>query len=131
MWWWSSEEGGGDSGVDGDVEAGGVAEVAGAEDVDGVGDVFGEDFAFEEGALGVVLAEVFFVDAVDGGPFRAPAAGEDAGAADHPVGVDAVDFDPMLTQLGGEEPDLVGLVGFGRGVGDVVRPAKTEFLEEM
>ena len=98
-----------------------MAEVGGAEDVDGVGDVFGEDFAFQQGALGVVLAEVFFVDAVDRGAFGAPAAGEDAGAADDAVGVDAVDLDPVLAEFGGEQPDLVGLVGFGGGVGDVVR----------
>ena len=87
---------------------------------DGVGAVLGQDLALEQRALGVELAEVLLVDAVDGGALRAPAAGEDAGAADDAVGVDAVDLDAVLAELGGQQPHLVGLVGLHRGVGDVV-----------
>lgn len=63
----SSKEGGGDAGVDGDVQPGGVAEVARAEHEHRVGHVLGKYFALEQGALGVVLAEVLLVDAVHGG----------------------------------------------------------------
>ena len=91
-------------------------------------DVFRQDLALEQGALGVVLAQVLLVDAVDGGAFGAPAAGEDPGAADDAVGVDPVDPDAVLAQFGGEEPDLVRLVGFGRGVGDVVRAGEDGVL---
>ena len=59
---------------------------------------------------------------------RAPAAGEDARAADDAVGVDAVDPDAVLAELGGEQPDLVGLVGLGRAVGDVVRAGEDGVL---
>src|SRR6478609_9659981 len=115
----SSQEGGGDAGVDGDVQPGGLREVTGGERVHGVADVVGQDLLAEQGALGVVGAEVFFLDAVDGGAGGAPAGGEDPGPADHPVRVDPVDPDPVLTEFRGEQPDLVGLVGLGGGVGDV------------
>ena len=45
---------------------------------DGVGDVLGQHLALEQGALGVVLAQVLLVHAVDRGALGAPAAGEDA-----------------------------------------------------
>ena len=61
----------------------------------GVGDVLGQHLALEQGALGVVGAELLLRHAVDGGALGAPAAGEDAGAADHAVGVDAVDPDAV------------------------------------
>ena len=92
---------------------------------DGVGDVVGQHLALEQGPLGVVLAEFLLGDAVDGGPFGAPAAGEDPGAADDAVGVDPVDPDLVLAELGGEQPHLVGLVGLGGAVGDVVRARRT------
>ena len=95
--------------------------VAEQSDGDGVGDVLGEHLALEQRPLGVERAELVLGDAVDGGALGAPAAGEDAAAADDAVGVDAVDPDAVLAELGGEQPDLVGLVGLGRAVGDVVR----------
>src|SRR5215216_2615017 len=87
-----------------------------------LGHVLGQDLPLEQGPLGVVLAQVLLLDAVDPGPVGPPAAGEDARPADHPVGVDAVDADPVLAELGGEEADLVGLGRLGRGVGDVLGP---------
>src|SRR5581483_2110934 len=120
----SSQEGGGYPGVDGDEQAGGERQVWSAEGVYGGGGVFGEDFAAEEGACGVVGAEVLFGDAVEGGALGAPAAGEDAGAADDAVGVDAVDPDAVLAEFGGQEPYLVGLAGFGGAVGEVGGPGE-------
>ncbi len=88
---------------------------------DGVGDVVGQHLALEQRALGVERAELVLGDAVDGGTLGAPAAGEDAAALHDAVGVDAVDPDAVLAELGGEQPDLVGLVGLDGAVGDVVR----------
>src|SRR5206468_3872719 len=65
---------------------------------------------------------------VDGGALGAPAPGEDPGAADHAVGVDAVDPDAVLAEFGGQQPHLVGLVGLGRAVRDVVRPGEQAVL---
>jgi hypothetical protein len=79
------------------VQAGGVGELGGGEDRGGVGHVLRQDLALEEGPLGVVLAELLFLHTVDSGALGAPPAGEDAGAADHAVGVDAVDPDAVLT----------------------------------
>ena len=95
---------------------------------DGVGDVLRQHLALEQGALGVELAEVLLLDAVDRGALGAPAAGEDAGALDHAVGVDAVDLDAVLAELGGQQPHLVGLVGLGRAVRDVVGPGEERVL---
>ena len=101
---------------------------AGAEHEDGVGHVLRQHLALEQGALGVVLAQILLGDAVDRGPLGAPAAGEDARAADHAVGVDAVDLHTVLPELGGQQPDLVGLVGLGGRVGDVVRAGEDRVL---
>src|SRR5699024_1524253 len=98
------------------------------EGVGGGGDVFGEDFAAQDGALGVERAEVFLFDAVGGGAVGAPAGGEDARALHYPVGVDAVDLDSVWAQFDREEADLVGLVGLGGGVGDVVRAGEHRVL---
>src|SRR5664279_3441881 len=94
----------------------------------GVADVLGQHLLAQQGALGVVGAEVLFLDAVHGGPGRAPAGGEDPGAADHAVGVDPVHPHPVLAELRREEPDLVGLIGLRRRVGDVVRAGEHRIL---
>ena len=44
------------------------------------------------------------------------------------VGVDPVDADAVLAELGGEQPHLVRLVGLGRAVGDVVRSGEHAVL---
>src|SRR5699024_6264215 len=56
-----------------------------------------------------------------GRPLGAPTAGEDARATHDAVGVDAVDADTVRAQFGCKQAYLVGLVGLGGGVGDVVR----------
>src|SRR6478735_1187787 len=89
----SSEEGGGDAGVDGDVQAGGLGQIAGGEREQRGRDVLGQHLLAQQGALGVVGAQVLLLDPVHGGAGGAPAAGEDPGAADHAVRVDAVDPD--------------------------------------
>ncbi len=94
------------------------------------GDVLGQDLALEQRALGVELAELVLGDAVVRGALGAPALGEDARAADDAVGVDAVDPDAVLAELGREQPDLVGLVGLGRAVGDVVRAGEQRVLAD-
>src|SRR5690625_1820266 len=119
---------GGDSGVHGDVEAGGVGHVRDGGDVDGVGDVFGEHFSCQSGALRVGGAQVFFLDAVGRGAVGAPPGGEDTRALHHAVGVDAVDLDSVFTQFDGQQAHLVGLVGLGGGVGDVVGPGEHRVL---
>src|SRR3954447_25952258 len=124
----SSQEGSCDTGVDRDVQPGRVRHVRTAEHEHGVGTVLGQHLALEQGALGVELAEVLLLHAVDLGTLRAPAAGEDAGALDHAVGVHAVDLDAVLAELGREQPHLVGLVGLDRGVGDVVGPGEDGVL---
>ena len=94
----------------------------------GVGDVLGQHLALEQRALGVELAESSSSHAVDRGalapqpPAKMPEPLHDA------VGVDAVDPDAVLAELGGEQPHLVGLVGLGRGVGDVVRAGEDRVL---
>jgi hypothetical protein len=37
----------------------------------------------------------------------------------------------VLAELGGQQPDLVCLVGLGGGVRDVARAGETAFFEEM
>src|SRR5699024_87760 len=123
-----AQERGGDSGVHRDVQARGVSHVRAGDDVDGVGDVFGEHFAFEQGALGVEGAEVFFLDAVGRGAVGAPSGGEDARALHHAVRVDAVDLDSVFAQFDRQQPHLVCLVGLGGGVGDVVGPGEDGVL---
>ena len=117
----SPEEGRRDTRVDRDVEPGRLAQVAAGQGEHRGRDVLGQDLALEQRPLGVELAELVLGDAVGPGPVGAPALGEDPRAADDAVGVDAVDPDPELAELGGEQPDLVGLVGLRRAVGDVVR----------
>src|SRR4051794_23852068 len=105
----SSQEGRRHARVDRDVQAGGVREVGAAEHEHRVGDVLRQHLALEDRALRVELAEVLLLDAVDRGAVRAPAAGEDPGALHHAVGVDPVDLDAVLAELGGQQPDLVRL----------------------
>ena len=90
----------------------------------------GSTSRFEQRALRVERAELVLGHAVDGGALRAPAAGEDAAAAHDAVGVDAVDPDAVLAELGGEQPHLVGLVGLRRAVGDVVRAGEHRVLRD-
>ena len=85
-------------------QPGGVAELVGAQRGDSVGDVLGQHLALEERALRVERAELFLGYAVDRRALRAPPAGEDAAAAHDAVGVDAVDADAVLAELGREEP---------------------------
>src|SRR5699024_10468062 len=75
----------------------------------------------QQGPAGVVGAQFGFLHAVDGGAHGTPSAGEDTRATHDAVGVDAVDADAVRAQFGGQEAYLVGLVGLGGGVGDVVR----------
>src|ERR1700722_14478461 len=124
----SPEERGGHAGVDWDQKPCRQGEVAADEGEDGGGDVLGQYLFLQQGALGVVGAELGFVDAVDGGALGAPAAGEDAAAADHAVGVDAVDADADGAELGGEQAYLVSLVGLGGAVGDVGRAGEYAVL---
>src|SRR6185312_14716812 len=79
--------------VDRDEQPGGEGQVAAGQREDRRGDVLREHLFLQQRALGVERAELLLGDAVDGGALRAPAAGEDAGAADHAVRVDAVDAD--------------------------------------
>jgi hypothetical protein len=90
--------------------------------------VLGQHLAAQQGSLGVVGAQFLLLDPVDLGPLGPPAAGEDPGAADDPVGVDAVDPDAVRAELGREQPDLVGLVGLRGRVGDVVRAGEDGVL---
>src|SRR3954454_2003964 len=54
----SPQEGSRDAGVDRDVQAGRAGQVAAGQREDGVGHVLGQHLAFEDGPLGVVLAEL-------------------------------------------------------------------------
>src|SRR5215203_6740216 len=92
----SPQESGGDAGVDGNVQAGRVTEVSRAEHEDRVGDVLGEYLTLQQRSRGIVLAELLFRNPVDRGSLRTPATGEDAGATNHPIGVDAVHLHPVL-----------------------------------
>jgi len=51
-----------------------------------------------------------------------------AGPAYDAIRVDAVDADAVAAELGGEQSDLVGLVGLRRAVGHVVRPGEQTVL---
>jgi hypothetical protein len=110
------------------VQAGRPGEVAAGQREDGVGHVVGQHLALEQGPLGVELAQVLLLDPVDRGAGGTPAAGEDARPAHDAVGVDAVDPDLVRTELGGQQANLVGLVGLGGAVGDVVRPGEQRVL---
>src|SRR5688500_32155 len=92
----SSQEGGGNAGVDRNVQTGGVTEVSRAEHEDRVGDVLGEYLTLQQRSRGIVLAELLFRNPVDRGSLRTPATGEDAGATNHPIGIDAVHLHPVL-----------------------------------
>jgi hypothetical protein len=94
----------------------------------GVRAVLGQHLALEQGALGVVLPQRLLRHAVDLGALGPPAAGEDPEPRTDTVGVDAVDPDVMLAELGRQEPDLVRLISFARAVGDVVRPGSQPVL---
>ena len=76
----------------------------------------------------VELAELVLGDTVGPRPVGAPALGEDPGPAHDPVRVDPVHADPELAELGREQPDLVGLIGLGCAVGDVVRAGEERVL---
>src|SRR6476646_9281324 len=102
----SSQERRSHSGVDRDVQAGCECEVATGEDEHCGRNVLGEDLALEQRALGVVGTELFHGDAVHGCTLRAPALGEDAGAAHDAVGVHSVHPDPVAAELGGEQSHL-------------------------
>ena len=90
----------------------------------------GQDLLLEQRPLGIELAELVLGDAVGPGAIGAPALGEDARPAHDAVGVHAVDPDPERAELGGEQPDLVGLVGLRRAVGDVVRAGEQGVLAD-
>src|ERR1700712_1532632 len=64
----SSQEGRRDPRVDGDVQPGGVRQVRTAQYEDRVGAVLGKHLALEQGALGVELAQVLLLHAIDLGP---------------------------------------------------------------
>src|SRR5487761_890736 len=89
----SSEERRCHPGVDRDQQARCQGQVTAGQREDRRGDVLREDLFLQQGPLGVERAQFLLGDAVHGGTLRAPAAGEDPGAAYHPVGVDAVDAD--------------------------------------
>src|SRR3954454_20884207 len=82
----SSEEGGRDAGVDRHVQARRVAEVRAGDRGDRVRDVLRQHLALQDRALRVELPELLLRDAVGLRPVRAPARGEDAGAAHDAVG---------------------------------------------
>ena len=96
------------------------------------GDVLGQHLALQQRALRVERAELLLRHAVDGGALRAPPAGEDAAAPHDAIGVDAVDPDAVLAELGREQPHLVRLVGLGRAVRRRCSgPANTAFFDTM
>src|SRR5689334_549746 len=109
-WWSSSKERRRHARVDRDEQPGGEGQVAAGQREDRRGNVLWEHLFLQQRALGVERAKLLLGDAVDGGALRAPAAGEDAGAADHAVRVDAVDADADRAELGGQQADLVRLV---------------------
>ena len=110
-----------DAGVDGDVQAGRVGQVAADQGEDGGGDVLGQHLALEQRPLGVELAELLLGDAVD----RARSAPQPLAKMPEPrttpSGLTPLTRMPCCAELGGEQPDLVRLVGLGGAVGDVVR----------
>ena len=70
-----------------------------------------QDLALEQGALRIELAQLLLLYPIYRGALRPPALGEDPRATHHRVGVDAVDPDAVLAQLGRQQPDLVSLIG--------------------
>src|SRR6478609_853709 len=95
----SPEEGRRDARVDGDVEPRRLTQVATDQGEDRGRDVLGQDLALEQRPLRVELAELVLRDPVGPSPIRAPALGEDAGAADDAVRIDAVDPDAVLAEF--------------------------------
>src|SRR4029077_4796334 len=87
----SAQERGRHPRVDRDVQPGGQGQFTGGEHEPGRRHMLGPDLAPQQGPFGVEGAELGLGDAVDRRPLRAPAAGEDAGAADDAVRGDAVD----------------------------------------
>jgi hypothetical protein len=49
---------------------------------------------------------------------------------DDRIGIDAIDTDAVLAQLGGQEPHLVRLARLGRAVGEVVGPGHDGVLAD-
>src|SRR3954452_2201920 len=78
----SSQEGSRDARVHRHVQSGGVGHVRAAQHEDGVGAVLRQHLALEKRPLGVELAEILLLDAVDLSALRSPTAGEDPGALD-------------------------------------------------
>jgi hypothetical protein len=72
--------------------------------------VLGQHLQSQQRSLGVERAQFGLRHAVHRRALGAPTPREDAGAAHHPVRVDAVDPDAVPAELGGEQPDLMGLV---------------------
>src|SRR5215211_687209 len=97
----SPQESGGNAGVDGNVQAGGVTQIGRAEHEDRVGDVLRQHLALQQRARRVVLAQLLLGHPVDSGSLGSPAACENAGATDDTIGIDAVHFDAVFSQLRG------------------------------
>src|SRR5882724_473096 len=102
----SSQEGRRHPRVDRDEQPGGERQVAGAQGGHRRRHVLGQHLALEQRPLRVERAELLLGHAVDGRPLRAPAGGEDARAAHHPVRVDPVHPDADPAELGRQQPDL-------------------------
>src|SRR3954468_10909302 len=126
----SPEEGRRDTRVDGDVQTRRLAQVAGRQGEDRRSDVLRQDLALEQRSLRVELTELVLGDTVGPGAIRSPPLGEDARAAHHAVRIHAVDAYPVLAELGGEQSDLVRLVGLGRSVRDIVRAGEEGVLAD-
>src|SRR3954447_19419 len=126
----SPEEGRRDTRVDRDVQTGRLAQVAGGQGEDRRSDVLRQDLALEQRSLSVELAELVLGDTVGPGAIRSPTLREDARTTDDAIGVHAVDAYPVLAELGGEQSDLVRLVGLGRSVRDIVRAGEEGVLAD-
>ena len=87
-----------------------------------------QDFALEQGALGVVLAQFLFLYAVDGGALGARAAGEDPEPRTTPSGLM-----PLTRSVFAQFRGRADLVAWSALVATAMLfgPANTEFLEEM
>src|SRR5436190_14623966 len=116
-----SQERSGETAVDRDDETGGPRERTFDEHGHGLGNVFGENLTTEQAATRVVLTQAMRLDAVRIGALLQPLAREDARTAYDGVRVDAVDTDAVQPELGGEQSDLVELIGLGRSIRDIRR----------